>query len=186
MLKVYQNFGFFSCCAVILYEIIIYFNKNYVLPEKLDTSESFNLYKPDKNIDIFNDFFQPYNEININIEYEKEIYNSSYNWGFQFHNYKEVDYLSLKPFINKYFTPSSKIINIYNELLIKYNIDIENCIGLYYRGTDKITETQIDSFDSYCNKLLEVIEKSKNNSIQILIQTDSSPFFRLYNRKLYE
>ena len=96
--------------------------------------------------------------------------------NFQFENYKNVDYNSIIPFVNKYFSPSQNIINIRDRLYIQYNIDVNNCIALYYRGTDKCNETEIDCFDSYYNKLIEIIDKCSNKNIYILIQTDTAQF----------
>jgi hypothetical protein len=62
--------------------------------------------------------------------------------------------------------------SIYNKLLDKYKINTEKCIGLYYRGTDKSTETTLGSFDSYYEKLNEIT----TNDFQVLVQTDSAPF----------
>ena len=172
MLKITHRYGFFSCCSVILKKIRE-FNKIYKkLPDKIDSSEVFTLYKYNKKIDITYDFFEHYNNININInQLEYNDTNIDYD---QFNNYKTLNYNIINPLIKKYFTPTQNIIDIKNELLKKYNIDTENCIGLYFRGTDKIIETIIDTFDSYYNKLNEII--SLNNSIQIIIQTDSAQF----------
>jgi len=172
MLKTSHNYGFFSCCSVKLYDLINYFNVNLHYPEEVDSCQHFGLYKKE-NRDITFDFFEHYDNIIVEIKNEK-INNSYDNFGFQFYNYKTIEYDSIIPFIKKYFTPSKKIMNIYENLLKKYNIDTDNCIGMYYRATDKITETQIDSFEKYYNKLNEVIRDNKN--IQILIQTDSAQF----------
>ena len=180
MLKISHNAGFFSCCSVKLFDIIQYFIKYKQLPIEVDSSELFNMYKIN-NKDITFDFFIHYDNLDINIKYEKDIYMTK--WGFQFDNFNHVDYKYLIPFIKKYFSPSKKIINLANNLILKYNIDFNNCIGLYYRGTDKIHETQIDSFDNYYNKLNEIIKISKNKNIQILLQTDTSQFLDYMKKK---
>ena len=54
---------------------------------------------------------------------------------------------------------------------------------MYYRGTDKIFETQIDTFDNYYNKLTEIIENSNNPNLQIIIQTDSEQFLDFMKNK---
>ena len=60
----------------------------------------------------------------------------------------------------------------------KYGIDPGNCIAVYYRGTDKITETALDSFDSYYAKLNELLSQhSDNHGCKILLQSDSAQFF---------
>ena len=72
--------------------------------------------------------------------------------------------------------------NISNDLISKYNIDINNCVSIYYRGTDKKKETKLGSFDSYYEKLNELIESKKN--LDILIQTDTSDFLDYIRDKL--
>jgi hypothetical protein len=68
-----------------------------------------------------------------------------------------------------------------DELQTKYKIDTQNCVALYYRGTDKISETKIDTFDSYYQKLNEII--TENKTLQILIQSDSAPFIDFMKEK---
>jgi hypothetical protein len=179
MLRINHNAGFFSCCSVKLCKIIQYFTDNKFLPKTIDSSSQFMMYKTANNMDITYDFFINDNSINNEIIYEKYIYIDDCN--FQFENYKTVDYKSIIPFVKKYFTPSIQITNIYDKLLLKYNINTDNCIGLYYRGTDKHIETLIDTFDSYYNKLNEII--NKENNIQILIQTDSAQFLDYLKQK---
>ncbi len=176
-LKIIHNCGFFSCCSVRLYKIIEYMNYKHTLPKRIDCSELFTLYKYNSKIDITYDFFENYDN-EIKIEYENHFTIDVF--CFQFENYKKVNYEYIKPFVDKFFLPSQKIINIYNNLLLKYRVDIENCVGLYYRGTDKVTETQIDSFDSYYNKLNEI---DNINNMQIIVQTDSAQFLNYMKQK---
>jgi hypothetical protein len=180
MLKITHNAGFFSCCSVKILSIINYFKEYKKLPLHVDSSLQFDLYK-EINIDITYDFFENYDNINFdqNIENYKNIEIMTIYEHIS--NYKKVDYKSISPFVKKYFTPSIKIKNIYNNLIEKYNIDTENCIGLYYRGTDKKNETVIDSFDSYYNKLNEII--NIENNIKIIIQTDSAQFLDYIKNK---
>lgn len=181
MLKIIHNAGFFSCCSVKICIIIQYFTTNKKLPNEIDSSGLFDMYKVDIKKDITYDFFEMYSNKNIKILYEKYIPIDIMN--FQFDNYKNVDYMYIIPFVEKYFSPSQKIIDIRNYLLLKYNIDTENCLGLYYRGTDKYTETQLDSFDSYYNKLIKIIDMQLDKNIQIIIQTDTSQFLEYINEK---
>ena len=180
-LKIIHDSGFFSCCFVKLYNIIEFYKKNNNLPVKVDSSALFNMYKYDNNKDITLDFFEDYNNINVRVDYRKN--QKIINWDEQFYNYKNVDYPAIIPFVKKYFTPSKKIKTIYNNLLVKYTIDVDNCVGLYYRGTDKSIETQLDSFESYYNKLIEIINKNTNNNLKIIVQTDSAPFLDYMNTK---
>jgi hypothetical protein len=177
MIKTTHNAGFFSCCYIRLYRIIGFFKIYRTLPLEVDSSGDFNMYKYN-NDDVTFDFFENYKNINtsMSINMNAEII----HWDEQYYNYKNLNYANVCPFVKKYFTPSQNIVNIRDKLLLKYNINTDNCVGLYYRGTDKNTETQVDDFESYYNKLNEVI---KNNDIQVLIQTDSAPFLNYMKEK---
>jgi hypothetical protein len=180
MLKISHDHGFFSCCSVRIWNIIQYFNNKKILPNTIDCSGLFTMYKDTKN-DISYDFFEKYDNINIIINYEKNILITDMN--FQFNNYKNVDYSAILPFVKKYFSPSNNIINISNNLLSEYKIDTSNCIGLYYRGTDKYIETKLGGFKSYYDKLNEIINKEENKNVQILLQTDSAQFLDYMKEK---
>lgn len=179
MLKVKHNAGFFSCCTIRLFDIIRYFYANRTLPKIVDSCEQYELYKKNQNVDVTFDFFEHYDNKYINISCKSIdiclifglAIQTSY---FQFFNYKHIDYQLINSFVEKYFSPSSTIVNIRNELQMKYNIDVNNCVAVYFRGTDKITETQIDSFESYYNQIEKIVSNEKN--LQILIQTDTSQF----------
>jgi hypothetical protein len=178
MLKITHNAGFFSCCFVKLYKIIEFYKNNKHLPIEVDSSCQFEQYKK-ANIDITFLFFEHYDHIceELNIDSNNHII----SWDEQFIDYKTVNYHDISPFVRKYFTPSSHIESIRTNLQSRYNIDLDNCIGLYYRGTDKISETQIDSFESYYHKLNEVINENPN--IQVVVQTDSMYFLEYMREK---
>jgi hypothetical protein len=96
---------------------------------------------------------------------------------FQFSDYKTaVDYAGILPYIKKYFEPSESIKALSTNLIQKYEILPDHCIGLYYRGTDKDFETKLDSFENYYKKVKEVLERAKDETLQILIQTDTAQF----------
>ena len=178
-LVITHSCGFFSCCSVRLCKIINYFNVNKKLPDNIDSSQQYQMYKY-SNKDITFDFFKHYSNDNI-INYENDI--TIDDSCFQFDNYKTINFKNILPFVKKYFEPSERITNIYNNLIVKYNIDTDNCIGLYYRGTDKKDETTLDTFDSFYYKLNEIIITSNNDKIQILIQTDSAYFLEYMKEK---
>jgi len=178
--------GFFACCNTRLHRIIfcfLHYNDCLLLPEVINTSELFDMYKIDNDKDITYDFFEHYNNIVENIiGIDKNSIKYDLELGFQFNNYKDLPYEYLLPFVKKYFTPSSKILDIHYLLIQKYNIDLENLVGIYYRGTDKCLETPLASFESFYNKLNEVLEK-ENPGMQILVQTDSGQFLDYMKEK---
>ena len=167
MLKVRHHSGFFSCSSVKLHYIIEYFNTNKVLPEIIDSSEMFYLYKPLSLIreDVSYHFF---NIPNSNaIEYSNDIL---YNWNYQFNEYKYLDIKSIIPFIKNYFSPTDEILEIKQYLLKKYNLDYNEICAVYYRGSDKYKETELDNYESYINQMKKI-------SVKIyLIQSDDQKF----------
>ena len=101
------------------------------------------MYKQNKDIDITYDFFEKYTNIKIDddlsgihtiIINNNDIIYLVFN---QFSNFKSTDFKYITPFIKKYFTPSSLIQKISLNLILKYKINFNKCIALYYRGTDK-------------------------------------------------
>ena len=138
MLKITHNCGFFSCCTVKMYQIISYFNNNKNLPSEIDGSMQFGLYKYDKNIDVTNFFFEDYNNNNIQIKYHKDIEHTL--WGFQFNDYKSVNYELLTPFVKKYFTPSIQITDITGRVLEQQHIQLQSGNNLFQINTAKLSK----------------------------------------------
>jgi hypothetical protein len=167
MIRVTHNCGFFSCTSVKLHHVLEYYNREKKLPEVVDSSSQFIVYKPQHLLltDITYDFFKEDN--NYLIDYTKSI---EYDWDNQFKEYKNLNIDELSPFISKYFSPSDKILTIQNYLINKYSIEPDKICAVYYRGTDKFQETQIDDYDSYINKMREV------TGLTYLVQSDDQSF----------
>lgn len=172
-----HNAGFFSCCSVKLNDIVDFINTNKRLPDSVDSSKQFKLYKNNNYNDVTYEYFEHYNNIkNIEINYP-----INYNEGYQFIDYSKLDYIHLYPLIQKYFSPSKKIYKIMNNIIQKYKLELNNTLAVYYRGTDKSIETDIASFDEFYNQILNVIKIDKD--IKILIQTDTAQFLDYINSK---
>jgi hypothetical protein len=174
--------GFFSCCSRRLIEIIEYFKNKKHMPSEVDSSLTFIMYKPSPGTDITNIFFKDYHEVDIAFNYARDFSGAKIMDPFdQFHSYKTLDFKHITPFVKKYFTPSSIIQSKVDALVSKYNIFPDNCVGVYYRGTDKISETQLGSYDSYYLKIKELVDA--NPKIQILVQSDAAPFIDFLKSK---
>jgi hypothetical protein len=176
-----NNAGFFSTCSVKLYKIIEFYINNNNIPSNIDGSQLFQLYNPNKNIDITYEFFKPSNNINLNItDYPRHI-STNFNEMIdpnnddQYMNYKLIDFKNINPYIQKFFTPSDKIINTMNKLIAKYNINFnKSYCGVYYRGTDKIHETVLPNYDSFITKMNNI--QNIDNNIIFIIQSDDQIF----------
>jgi hypothetical protein len=165
--------GFFSNCSIKLENIINHYNKYNCLAKIVDSSKLFYMYKINKMDDITYHFFENENNIDVNIESEPKK-NMIYDGGIihmQYKEYKKIDFDNINLFIKKYFTPSNEIIHLKNFLINKYNINPEEYIGVYYRGTDKIKEINLCEFEQFELKLKEIL--TINNKLKILLLTDS-------------
>lgn len=188
MLTITHSYGFFSCCSVRLDNIINFFNIHKILPKIVDSTAQFSVYKPPtKNSkDITFEYFEHYDNIKEHI-YSKNADDTNknknnlpidYNHEKQFTNYKLLNYDDICPFVKKYFSPSNKIQNIIKTLEDKYKIDNygDICV-LFYRGNDKITETQLASYNDIIKRGQKIL--STNPNIKFLIQSDETEFIKL-------
>jgi hypothetical protein len=165
-----HNHGFFSCCSVKLYKIINYINDNSSLPNFVDSSNQYKLYRKD-NTDVTYEFFEHYD--NINIDMACPIH---YHHEHQYLEYKKLD-KKIIPIVKKYFSPSKKIVETIEKIKENYNIDYDNTVAVYYRGTDKITETRNASYEDYYNRIISFQDKT------IIIQSDTTSFIDFIKSK---
>ena len=179
-LVITHNAGFFSCCSVRLDKIVNYFNENKYLPNIVDSSKSFELYKTNTNVDITNEYFEDYNNITI----LKPKLNIDYIENYQFNDYSILDLNNINPLITKYFTPSYSVKEIIKKIENKYNIDYNNICVLFYRGNDKITETSLSSYNDYLIFTQQILEK--NSKIKFLIQSDETEFINFMKQQFPE
>jgi hypothetical protein len=173
MLRVFHQFdrnaGFFSCCSVKLNQIVDYFNENKRLPMEIE-NDLFHIYKPKYVDDVtYHYFMRPLQSVDI--PYVRKV---DYHHKYQFNDYKTLDFKTLNAFVSKYFSPSDEIIQLVNRLIIKYNLNPENYCAVYYRGTDKFTETDTGEFETYFKKMDETYKK--NNNVSFIIQSDNQYF----------
>lgn len=170
MIKVTHNCGFFSNCSVKLHYIIEYFNKEKKLPDSVDSSEQFIIYKPIEMMkkDITYDFFEiPKLQ---DIYFEKNI---EYDWNATVRPYKNLDFKQLKPFIDIYFSPCDEIKNIYNFFVHKYNLNFDNLCAVYYRGTDQYKEVPFHTMNQFVEKMKSI------KDVIFLVQSDDLHFINI-------
>ena len=161
--------GFYSNCSIRLKKIIDYYNINKKYPI-VDSSNQWNQYK-DKPGDITNIFFKENSDNNLISDYID--YDESKEQ--QFSEYNQLDFENLKKLIDKYFSTTDTIESIISSLIDKYNIDLSKTIGIYYRGNNKETETNLPRYEDMLFKLIEV--KSLYPNHRILIQSDEVEFY---------
>ena len=175
VLKVTHNAGFFSCYTIRLLNILSYFNKNKKCPKHVDSSEQFRDYK----INIRKDYTSEYIKLNnSNIEYSTDVKVTNEDQEEQFSNYKKINFQTITPFINKYFSPSDNILKIVHELENKYELDYENLAVFYYRGTDKCIETNRCEYSEFIEKATQI--KKDNPTLKFLIISDEIALIFLF------
>ena len=64
--------------------------------------------------------------------------------------------------------------NIYNNIINKYNLNFDNICVLFLRGNDKATECKIPSYNKYIEKGNELLKS--NPDLKFLIQSDEKEF----------
>jgi hypothetical protein len=179
-IKLSHNAGFFSCCSVLLDEIIKYVNIHHSLPT-VDSSAQFKWYKPEDRIndDITYDYFEHYD----NIESDTEIFSCQIDFiqQYQFGIYSKLNYKNIQPIVKKYFSPSVEIKKIIAVMENKYTLNYDNICVLFYRGNDKNRETLICGYDEYF-KIANIILQ-KNPQIIFLIQSDETEFIEYFLTK---
>lgn len=169
--------GFFSCCTVHLQGILKHFNTYKKIPKYIDSTSQFLWYKlPDQwEKDIKPVFFLERPEMQI--EYKNSVNVVDHKIEEQYSNYRTVNYEKLKPFIDKYFTPSQEIQEIVNFMMEKYQIDFKNICVLFYRGNDKQIEIKLPSYHEYIVYARRIYKE--NPSIKFLIQSDETEFLEV-------
>lgn len=173
ILKIDSGVGLFSCCTNRLKEILIFFNSNHTTPKFVDSFEQFSRYKDNQEHDVSRDLFLTKNHvpidwtgvpINITDTLDEE----------QFSNYKKINFKELKPFIDKYFSPSKLVTNSVNNLTVSSKFEPDKTCVIRFRGTDKEEETIQPSYKEILAKALSL--KAINSDLQFAIQTDDAKF----------
>jgi len=168
--------GFFSNCNIMLSRIITYFNSYKKLPIEVITKNLFSIYKLNQEEDIYKLIF--YTDA-TDIEYKKEIKFNNEDYENQFSDYKLLNLNDTQPFFQKYFNLTPIILDNVDLLLNKYNIDLnDNICGVFYRGNDKVKETQKPEYNEFILKAKELLEK--NNNLKFIVQTDEQEFLQAF------
>jgi len=154
--------GFFSCYTIRLLHILMYFNQTKTCPQKIDSSNLFYQYKINVNQDTTHEYIKAHESLDI--EYTTPVRITDDDREDQFSNYKKINFQMIKPFIEKYFSPSDAILKRVSELETKYTIDYANLAVFYYRGTDKRIETNLCEYGAYIERAEQL--KKDNPNIQ--------------------
>ena len=181
--------GFFSCCSMRLFQILIFISKEKRIPFQINNKPSFGWYNnKDNSKDVFLDFFETNPDIAVNCKnvfIERKFIPSNYSetdalaldylgGNMQFMKYSELRLEEYYTYVAKYFSPTLPIISLTNELVSKYKVDYKNTCVLFLRGNDKNKECTTPSYELYKKEAYEILHK--NPTTRFLIQSDEKEF----------
>ena len=135
----------------------------------------YSIYKKDPNENLYQLFFK---NNDMNIDFNGEIIFAIETFELQFSNYKLIPFSKFKPFVDKYFSFNDIVIDTTEKLKLKYNIQFENTCGVFYRGNDKVKETQKPPYNEVVEQAIFI--KNNNPSIKFIVQTDEFEFLQYF------
>lgn len=164
--------GFFSSTTIILFELMNSSKKNGINPISINSSRTFGWYRNSNN-NIFFDFFKIKNINKLdNISWDCFDYNL--RGDLQFKKYDNFNLDIHFKFVDVYFNLSDKVMEIYNNMIHKYEINYDNICCLFLRGNDKATECKIPEYAEYITKSKELLQSDPN--LKFIIQSDEKEF----------
>jgi len=175
-LDITHSFGFFSNCSVTLWSLTReYPSERYMKVNWPCQDQWRNDHQAGKNL--FDRYFHP--NTNLDTHALANLLPIDHHGV-----YRDLPFDKLTPYIENYFTPSEIVRNKLDELVNKYEIDFNNTIGLWYRGTDKFTELTPVPPRFYTNEVQRLIPK--NPRLRVLLQTDQEQIRDIFVRELGE
>ena len=174
----FHNAGFFSCCTVLLHEMVKYYNTFRVYPERIDATGTFMWYKnpADRARDVRPDYFMLLNEATPSPTYEEHgpirITNESVED--QFSNYQRLNHEQLRPLMERYFAPSAATCDLVERLCTKYHVDYDQTCVLFHRGNDKVKEVDVPGYQEYVDAARQLL--NQNPGLRFLVQSDETEF----------
>jgi hypothetical protein len=96
----------------------------------------------------------------------------------------KLDYAGVKPFLQKYFTPSEEVKDLIEYFEAKYELDYPNICVLFYRGNDKATETALPTYNDYIKRARTILQERPQT--RFLVQSDETGFIETMVTELGE
>jgi hypothetical protein len=180
-LRINHNAGFFSCCTVRLEAILDYFRSFQRAPRVVDSSQQFAWYKRNPLEDATPQFFKTREDVEIpwtglpvrvtDVAQEQ-----------QFSDYSKLNYPDLKPFVERYFTPSDEIVQLIDQIERSSPVPFGDICSILFRGGDKKIETVQPSFAEVVLKAVQL--RLKHPQLRFLVQSDEPDFLEYAQREL--
>lgn len=174
--------GIFSNYSVRLEQLLQYYNKTKRLPDEYDCSEQFGHYKNDGSEDLSSLLWQPERK-DIEVP-EGEVHFTDEDIYYQFCNYKNMHFDKLNPFLRRYFSTSDLILRKVQYLMDTYDIDTDNTCAIFYRGNDKITETDRIPYKDFLDRAKQV--RHMNPNMRFLVIPDETEFLEAFKNDFPE
>ena len=168
-----KDSGLYSILITMIRQIILLeFNGYPVETLKIDYygEELYELLFEKKDIQL--DFSNISNEEKI--FFEENLTSTAFGLG---SNVKLLNFKITNQVINKFFNPSKKVLNYYDNLIKSNNIDLDNTIFVWARSTDKFGESRLPGVFAY----LSVIRSIEPPDKEVLVQTDDIRVFTEFN-----
>ena len=173
-LIVNHSAGYFSNMTIRLYELISFMKTHGCYPDKIDSSNQFGFYKSYDNENVSELYIKT---IDTEIPFDIPKLDKDF-MAFQFDNYKDLDFDSLKNIVYKYFSPSELVELTKLELKTKYNLD--KYISVFYRGNDKSVETANPSYKLFIQKAKEL----ECLNLPFVVLPDECKFLKAFKKEI--
>lgn len=173
--------GFFACTFSALNSIVEAYNYCKILPKNINLDKCLSM-SCDSSENLYDLFFEINRSTNIHscLSPFSNPKKNRYKVPIIFASrpFKEQNYNAISPLWNKYFNLNENMQSLCGQLINKYNINPSETLGVYYRGSDKIKEEQLPTYQEYINKVKETL--AKGSFKRVVIQTDEEKFKDLF------
>ena len=90
--------------------------------------------------------------------------------------YKAIEFNITTPLVKRYFSPSERIKKTIRQIEQKYKLNYDVLCAIYYRGTDKVKEINLPSYEEVLQKASDI--KKSHPHIHFLLQSDEDGFLK--------
>jgi hypothetical protein len=180
-LRINHNAGFFSCCTIRLEAILDYFRSFQRLPHFVDSAQQFAWYKQNPHDDISALFFKTREEVAIPWT-GIPVRTTDVAQEQQFSDYSKLNYAALKPFVDRYFSPSDEIQQVADQIERSSPVPLGDVCSILFRGGDKKLETVQPSYAEVVLKAVQL--RLKHPQLRFLLQSDEPDFLEYAQREL--
>ena len=164
--------GFFSNCTTTLWSLAKLANAG-IEPNEIKTEYGWRKYQDVEGTNAFARFFCS-SQNNIKIPICQSLPHLC-----QHSDYSKVMNL-FKPFVHKWFAPQEHIKKLEQEILNKYNINLNKTIGIYRRVTDKNSEIKLASLEQYINAAKDLLTQHSDH--KLFVQTDDTQTVEIFKQ----